>query len=152
MTWQPLSPSLSTTNIIKLPPATTIINTMTMTMITTTDITNHHHCRFLTHPHHHQQPTTATATASVTVTVTATIPTTAVANQADMMPNSFNVQAAFQAPPAAGNTNILVTGALGQLGMALVNSLRLRYGADNVLATDIRKADAFVASHYLDGP
>ena len=45
-----------------------------------------------------------------------------------------------------------VTGALGQLGMALVNALRLRYGADNVLATDIRKASPYAHTHYIDGP
>lgn len=36
---------------------------------------------------------------------------------------------------------IIVTGALGQIGSELVGKLRTIYGEDNVLATDIRKAD-----------
>ncbi|MFC5404564.1 L-threonine 3-dehydrogenase [Cohnella soli] len=36
---------------------------------------------------------------------------------------------------------ILVTGALGQIGSELVSHLRNRYGADQVLATDIRTGD-----------
>lgn len=37
---------------------------------------------------------------------------------------------------------ILVTGALGQIGSELVMSMRNIYGADNVIATDIRKTDS----------
>lgn len=37
-----------------------------------------------------------------------------------------------------GKTSVLVTGALGQIGAVLVQSLRERYGADQVIATDIR--------------
>eukprot|EP00040_Diaphanoeca_grandis_P025269 m.139767 g.139767 ORF g.139767 m.139767 type:complete len:356 (-) comp30078_c0_seq1:47-1114(-) len=52
---------------------------------------------------------------------------------------------AFQ-PATVGddNTNILVTGALGQLGMELVSKLRDVHGSQRVLATDIRKAKAEV--------
>ena len=39
---------------------------------------------------------------------------------------------------------IMVTGALGQIGSELVDKLRLQYGVDNVLATDIRKIDQHV--------
>ncbi|MGO4889088.1 L-threonine 3-dehydrogenase [Anaerobacillus sp. MEB173] len=37
---------------------------------------------------------------------------------------------------------ILVTGALGQIGSELVTELRKRYGANNVVATDIRKNES----------
>ncbi|MFS0821243.1 L-threonine 3-dehydrogenase [Bacillus sp. 1P02SD] len=39
---------------------------------------------------------------------------------------------------------IIVTGALGQIGSELVTKLRKVYGADNVVATDIRKTDCEV--------
>jgi len=37
---------------------------------------------------------------------------------------------------------IMVTGALGQIGSELISKLRLEYGTENVLATDIRQTDA----------
>lgn len=37
---------------------------------------------------------------------------------------------------------IMVTGALGQIGSELITKLRLEYGTENVLATDIRRTDA----------
>ncbi|WP_227394552.1 L-threonine 3-dehydrogenase [Jeotgalibacillus aurantiacus] len=39
---------------------------------------------------------------------------------------------------------ILVTGALGQIGSELITKLRKEYGADHVIATDIRTADSEV--------
>ena len=44
---------------------------------------------------------------------------------------------------------IIVTGALGQIGSELIGELRNRYGADNVLATDIRKVQSPVTE---EGP
>ena len=35
---------------------------------------------------------------------------------------------------------IMVTGALGQIGSELITKLRKEYGAENVLATDIRNS------------
>ena len=40
-----------------------------------------------------------------------------------------------------GETKILVTGALGQLGSELVDALRKDYGNENVVASDIRESD-----------
>ncbi len=42
---------------------------------------------------------------------------------------------------------IMVTGALGQIGSELITKLRLEYGTENVLATDIRRTDL-----ATDGP
>jgi nucleoside-diphosphate-sugar epimerase len=41
---------------------------------------------------------------------------------------------------------IIITGALGQIGSELIVKLRSIYGADNVLATDIRKTDSPVVN------
>ena len=50
--------------------------------------------------------------------------------------------------------NILVTGALGQIGSELIVSLRSKYGANNVIATDMRDASDLVKNqgpfHILD--
>lgn len=43
---------------------------------------------------------------------------------------------------------IMVTGALGQIGSELTGALRARYGAENVLATDVRKP----AEDFGEGP
>lgn len=40
---------------------------------------------------------------------------------------------------------VLVTGALGQIGSELTLKMREVYGADNIIATDIRKTDSDVA-------
>lgn len=42
---------------------------------------------------------------------------------------------------------ILVTGALGQIGSELIGKLRGIYGAENVIATDIRKVDSDVVTN-----
>jgi len=51
-----------------------------------------------------------------------------------------------------GVKRILVTGAGGQIGSWLVPELRARYGAKNVLATDVRQLDADQAEADLDRP
>ena len=43
---------------------------------------------------------------------------------------------------------IMVTGALGQIGSELIAKLRSEYGTDNVLATDIRRADSTGAGPF----
>jgi nucleoside-diphosphate-sugar epimerase len=43
-------------------------------------------------------------------------------------------------------SNVLVIGANGQLGSELVTSLRIKFGEENVLATDIREPE------FIDGP
>eukprot|EP01116_Phalansterium_solitarium_P004451 TRINITY_DN15470_c0_g1_i1.p1 TRINITY_DN15470_c0_g1~~TRINITY_DN15470_c0_g1_i1.p1 ORF type:complete len:365 (-),score=123.30 TRINITY_DN15470_c0_g1_i1:295-1389(-) len=56
------------------------------------------------------------------------------------------------ATPAAKPTRILITGSLGQIGTELVARLRKKYGKENVLATDIRRApeDQDGPYRYLD--
>ena len=41
------------------------------------------------------------------------------------------------------NRRILVTGALGQIGMELLDALSEKFGAENIVATDIREPDNF---------
>ncbi|MBB4823088.1 nucleoside-diphosphate-sugar epimerase [Sporosarcina luteola] len=43
---------------------------------------------------------------------------------------------------------IIVTGALGQIGSELIETLRSEYGAENVLATDIRKPDGTTSGPF----
>ncbi|KAJ3252664.1 hypothetical protein HDU77_005024 [Chytriomyces hyalinus] len=50
---------------------------------------------------------------------------------------------------AAPTPKILVTGALGQLGVGLVQLLRNKYGANNVISSDVRKPTAAMRS---EGP
>lgn len=55
---------------------------------------------------------------------------------------------------AKPNGKVLITGSIGQIGVELIPFLRKRYGAENVIATDIRKMPAAVAETgpcaYLD--
>lgn len=47
-------------------------------------------------------------------------------------------------------TKILVTGAIGQIGSELVTTLRTKYGANNVIASDVRENKEFVPFEVLD--
>ena len=38
----------------------------------------------------------------------------------------------------SGNRRILITGALGQIGMELLDALQTKFGSQNVIASDIR--------------
>ena len=38
----------------------------------------------------------------------------------------------------SGNRRILITGALGQIGMELLDALQTKFGSENVIASDIR--------------
>ncbi|KAI8614601.1 hypothetical protein BC830DRAFT_1126546 [Chytriomyces sp. MP71] len=60
---------------------------------------------------------------------------------------SQSLRAFSTAPVAvAEKPRILVTGALGQLGIGLVALLRQKYGAENVISSDIRKPSADIKS------
>lgn len=50
--------------------------------------------------------------------------------------------AASKKQPDFSPKRILVTGCLGQIGSELVPLLRQKHGADNVIASDVRKAPA----------
>ncbi len=41
----------------------------------------------------------------------------------------------------SGNRRILVTGALGQIGMELLDALITKFGSNNVIASDIREPE-----------
>lgn len=43
---------------------------------------------------------------------------------------------------SAAKPRVLVTGAIGQIGMELVDLMRLRYGNSNVVASDVRCSSA----------
>ena len=39
------------------------------------------------------------------------------------------------------NRRILITGALGQIGMELLDALQTKFGSENVIASDIRESE-----------
>ena len=41
----------------------------------------------------------------------------------------------------SGNRRILITGALGQIGMELLDALQTKFGSENVIASDIRESE-----------
>ena len=41
----------------------------------------------------------------------------------------------------SGNRRILITGALGQIGMELLDALQTKFGSENVIASDIREPE-----------
>ena len=58
---------------------------------------------------------------------------------------------------SAGSTHthtqrVMVTGAMGQIGTELIGAMRHRYGAENVLATDVREPGAGHFGKAGDGP
>jgi len=58
---------------------------------------------------------------------------------------------ATKASVVDGSSKVLVTGSLGQIGTELIPVLRKKYGQNNVIATDVRKAPQdFAPFQYLD--
>ena len=48
----------------------------------------------------------------------------------------------------SGNRRILITGALGQIGMELLDALQTKFGSENVIASDIRESEDVDASDF----
>ena len=48
----------------------------------------------------------------------------------------------------SGNRRILITGALGQIGMELLDALQAKFGAENVIASDIREPEDVDTSKF----
>ncbi|KAJ1910421.1 hypothetical protein IWQ60_010664 [Tieghemiomyces parasiticus] len=88
------------------------------------------------------------AKGSATRTPAATVSTaTPVVSARNASTGAQALQSLSQRPP-----RVLVTGSLGQLGLALVNEMRTRYGVGNVVASDIRKPTAGLPIAHPEGP
>ncbi|KAJ1911095.1 hypothetical protein H4219_006042 [Mycoemilia scoparia] len=74
-----------------------------------------------------------------TTTTTTTTPTTSTSSKISLL-DSVDTHKNFHFYAQHGRApRVLVTGSLGQLGTGLVQLMRSKYGADNVIATDIKR-------------
>lgn len=98
--------------------------------------------------------TLARTSAKTTTAVAAASSTASAAARRSYASPASSTAATSSSPSGLTAPRILVTGAGGQVGIDLVSELRTRYGAANIIATDIRRPEVASAVpgpfHHLD--